>query len=351
MERIKPFVDAMMAVGNLDENQAKTLVYGCIMTWSDKPKIRPLVNINGESGTGKNGILRQIEHWCRRPKWINARNKTDAQLRDDLESTVTAFVEEADKTKEPKKCENWYQNRYDESGKKVTYKKVVVTDKGQVMSKDGTHNHFGYTFLHTQQPFVQTEMERRTLRITLFKESKRVYKATEGLVADTLKDIAKEIDWEQEIPQEYSNSAWDVWKPFIRVALSLNDNDFLEYTIEQIRLKTEEDDDTKEFEPKGVVLGEIVEMYLKALDEGRSGVAITELRKQVTERDYQLNEKQVTGLTRQLGFPIVKPHNKSHVKVESLPHMCHIVEKAGYDIAEILGDVEQVARDAVLAVN
>ena len=61
MQRVKQFIEALMKAGNLTENQAKMLVYYCIMTWSDKPRIRPIFDIHGESGTGKNGIMRQLK--------------------------------------------------------------------------------------------------------------------------------------------------------------------------------------------------------------------------------------------------------------------------------------------------
>ena len=61
LETVRPFVDALIGASNLDENQAKTLVYYCTMTWSDEPRIRPIIELNGDSGTGKNGIMRQIK--------------------------------------------------------------------------------------------------------------------------------------------------------------------------------------------------------------------------------------------------------------------------------------------------
>ena len=108
LEKVRPFIDSLMGASNLDENQAETLVYYCVMTWSDEPNIRPIIDLNGESGTGKNGIMKQIKDWCREPKWINARNMTPTQLRNELADTVTAFVEEADKTTSEKESENWY---------------------------------------------------------------------------------------------------------------------------------------------------------------------------------------------------------------------------------------------------
>ncbi|MFC1956673.1 hypothetical protein ACFLVY_00010 [Chloroflexota bacterium] len=122
------FIEALMKAGNLDINQAKTLVYYCIVTWSDEPKIRPIIDLKGESGTGKNGIMKQMKDWCAYARWINARNMTSAELRDSLADTKTVFVEEADKTKNPGESENWYQMRYEDTGRVISYRRLHSTD-------------------------------------------------------------------------------------------------------------------------------------------------------------------------------------------------------------------------------
>ena len=145
--QVEPCTVAMMGAGNLNRNQSKALIYYCAMTWSDEPKIRPIININGESASGKSGVMKQMKVWSKAPVWITARNMTPATLRDSLADTVTVFVEEADKTTDPIKAENYYQNRYDESGKAIPYKRQTVNEKGYQINVDETHNHFGYTIL------------------------------------------------------------------------------------------------------------------------------------------------------------------------------------------------------------
>ncbi|MFC1958931.1 hypothetical protein ACFLV6_03355, partial [Chloroflexota bacterium] len=295
LEEIKPFILALMGASNLDENQAKTLVYYALMTWSDVPRIRPIIDLNGESGTGKNRIMLQISPWCNDAKWIVARNITSAQLRDQLADTVTAFIDEADKTREQTLCENWYQMRYEDTGKEASYRtlQLVGKNKDKQISRQVTCNHFGYTILHTQNPFQSTEMDRRILRITIYKDSTRNYKVTEIPREEMPLEILDQIDWVKEIDGAQSNSAWDVWLPLIRIADNIGDAGFVEYAREQIQLKAEEDDLSKVYEPKGIVLSEISPLYLSALEKGRGHIAITDIRAGIRERDCVLIERQI----------------------------------------------------------
>jgi len=334
MKRIMPYVEALKKAGNLDENQAKTLVYFCIMTWSDEPKIRPIVNLNGETGTGKNGIMKQMMPWCHDAKWIVGREKTSAQLRDELANTTTAFVDEADKTNDPKSSENWYQLRYEETGKNFSYRRQKLNRSGDSVSEQVTCNHFGYTVLHTQNEFQSGEMERRTLRIRIYKNSDRLYVITEGLSHGILAQIANEIDWHSPVNQNVSNSAWDVWLPFMRVAAHLKDSEFLEYAQRQIELKNEEDNLSKVFEPIGVVFSEICELYEQALSSGKKHIEITSIRPKIKDRGYDFNERQITAIARILGLTVVYPHNKAHIKVEGEYKLKEVADKLGVSITE-----------------
>ena len=324
LAEIKPCIDAVMGAGNLNENQAKTLVYYALMTWSNVPKIRPIIDLNGESGTGKNGIMKQIMPWCRESKWVNARNITATQLRNQLADSVTAFIEEADKTQNPKEAENWYQYRYEETGKNISYGKLVLNTRGKQIYTEETHNHFGYTILHTQNPFQSTEMDRRILRITIFKDSTRGYEVTELPI-----EIVDMIDWNKEIEGALSNSAWDVWLPLMRVADYFDDTDFLAYAKEQIEIKIQEDDMSKVFEPKGIVLSEIDPLYEYCLENGKGLIAITDVKARIRERDCTLIERQIVKIAKDLGFIIGYPKNKAHIKVNSREELRQIFERAG----------------------
>lgn len=343
MKRILPLVDALMRASNLSENQAKTLIYYCLMTWSDEPKKRPILVLDGESGTGKNDLMGMMYDWCRhetgepgkRTEWVNADRMSEATLRDQLADKTTVFVEEADKTVDPAKSEGWYKIRYEETGRGKKYRRQTVNSRGYMISKEETHDHYGYTVLHVQNAFQSTEMDRRTLRVTIFKDNSRKYKVIKVPINEVPMEIAEETDWDAEIEQEYSGSAWDVWLPLMRTAKTVDDTEWLEYARKQIDLKTQEDALSKVYEPKGIVLSEIIPLYRAALDKNvmpklPNRIAITEVRKAIAERGYNYTEKQIAKAARDLGFRVYYPQNKAHIKVEGEELLKSIGARAGY---------------------
>ncbi|MFC1956674.1 hypothetical protein ACFLVY_00015 [Chloroflexota bacterium] len=189
--------------------------------------------------------------------------------------------------------------------------------------------HFGYTILHTQNPFEAPEMDRRTLRITLYKDSDRIYKLTDGLEEAELLEISKGVDWNMEIERDSSGSAWDVWLPFMRVATFFRDGEYLEYARKQIESKAEEDGLTAIYESKGAVLSEIGSIYHAALGTDKNKIPITEVRQRLNDRGYHLIERNIVKIARELGFHIVYPQGKAHVKIISLEQLKEIVERAG----------------------
>ena len=329
MERIKPLVTVLMEASNLDENQAKTLVYYCLMTWSDKPKKRPILVLDGESGTGKNDLMKLMLPWCREPKWINADRTTESVLRDQLASTVTVFVEEADKTTDSAKCEGWYKIRYEETGKGKKYRKQTVNTRGYTINKEETLDHYGYTILHVQNAFQSTEMDRRTLKMTIFKNNNRKYKVTEVPLEEVPIEIVEEIDWDAEVEQDYSGSAWDVWLPFMRIATHLEDTEWLEYARQQIDLKSKEDALSGVYELKGIVFSEIIPLYDQAVKQSIRRVAITEIRRAISERGYFYTEKQIAKAAKDLGFTVYYPQNKAHIKIEGGELLSRVKTKVG----------------------
>ena len=52
----------------------------------------------------------------------------------------------------------------------------------------------------------------------------------------------------------------------------------------------------------------------------------------MSQRSYIYNEREIAGYSRELGFTIVKPRNKAHIKVDGKARLKAILEKAGvYD--------------------
>jgi len=339
ISQVTPYIEAIMRASNLDINQAKTLVYYCVFTWCPNPEHKPLLNLNGDTETGKNTLMTLIKNWCYRPVWIKAENITAATLRDRLANSGTAFVEEADKIKDQKECETWLKMRYDNTSKSVPYRAQQAHWKKGNYNIMITANHFGYTILHTQNPFQSIELDRRIIRIDIIKDTSRSYGLPRtDLSNDILKQIAGDIDWDSEV--EGSGGAWDCWLPLMRVAGYLRDNGFVNYAFGCIEAKTEESNLSKVFEPKGVVLSEIIPRYLACLNTNATKIPITDITEAVRNRKLQFHpdERQVTGLAKQLGFTVYYPHNKAHIKVISREELESIVARQGIS-TEILTEV------------
>jgi len=338
--QVAPYIETIVRVSNLDITQAKTVVYYCVFTWCPNPRHKPLLNYDGETDTGKNDLMMVTKNWCYRPVWIKAENITAATLRDKLANSGTAFIEEADKIKDQKECETWFKMRYDKSSESVTYKAQRTDRKQRNYNKDVVANHFGYTILHTQNPFQSIELDRRIIRIHILKDTSREYALPETDLDNTvLRQIANDIDWHRETSG--SGSAWDCWLPLIRVASHLEDNDFVNYAFECIDAKTEENNQSKVFEPRGIALSEIIPRYLACLRMSQSKIPITDITTLIRNRSlpFYPDERQVTGLTKQLGFTVYYPGNKAHIKVISRGELDSIVARHGFS-PEILVESE-----------
>jgi len=116
----------------------------------------------------------------------------------------------------------------------------------------------------------------------------------------------------------------------MQIAAHLGDDAFLEYASQQIEEKTEEDDLTKVFEPKGIVLSEIIPIYEIASNTGHKHISFTTLRAVIKDRGYDFSEKEIVSYAKALGFTVVYPHNKAHLKVEGLQRLHDIYERAGF---------------------
>ena len=339
LQILTPYIDALMQVSNLNINQAKTVVYYCIFTWCPNPPFKPLLNLDGETGTGKNKTMEQIKNWCYRPVWIKAENATPATFRDKLAGSGTAFIEEVDKVKEPKlECETWLKMRYDSTSASVEYRAQQVLDQRGNVNRMVRTNHFGYTVMHTQNPFQSIELDRRIIKIHIVKNTGREYALPRtDLGNQVLVTIARNIPWDTEVPG--SGSAFDCWLPLIRVASYLEDNDFVNYAFQCIEEKTEETNLSKVFEPQGVVLSEIIPAYLNCLTLNKPGLPITTVTAAIRTRNVQFfpDERQVTQFAKRLGFEIYYPHNKAHIKVISREHLKSISDRQGID-TEVLTD-------------
>jgi hypothetical protein len=364
LKLINPHINALMKASNIDKNKAKTLFYYCMMTWALNEDIhkKPILLITGESGTGKNELMELMYNWClhekkdskkSRPEWIKGDQITEAQLRDELADTTTAFIEEGDKAKVLKDAENWYKLRYDETSRQKSYRKYSLNKYMKSVYTDEMRNHFGFTVIHAQNPFQTPEFQRRTITVNIEKDETKTYKKSPVVLDPIISDICHEkIHWSSKLEFNLSGSAWDCWEPFLRIATFLDDKKYIEYVFDSIKLKKDEDDSNKFFEPKYVVLAEIIPIYLKRLKGNKNKIAITELRDLVKKRDANLNEMQISKHARNWGFETYRPGGRTNIKVINKKVLEQIAAKAQIPLEDVEEEevMEPVGIGAAVAV-
>lgn len=81
---------------------------------------------------------------------------------------------------------------------------------------------------------------------------------------------------------------------------------------------------------KGSVLIQVSIEYIRGLHSGNRLIAITGLRRRLREDKYLVIEREIVRFAKELGFTVVYPHNKAHIKVESEQQLRDIAESAGF---------------------
>ncbi len=117
----------------------------------------------------------------------------------------------------------------------------------------------------------------------------------------------------------------------MRGARHLGEEEFIEYAKEQVKLKREADDTSKVFEPRGVVLSEIWDTYVKSDKKGNMDIPLTEIRSNLKIRDYFIVESQISREAKSLGFRIVYKRNKRYIQISCLEELNSILVKNGYE--------------------
>ena len=323
------FVGTMQDASSLDKHRATTVVYYCIMTYHDGFKFIPILNLNGESGTGKStGILYLMSQWAKDALFFSVEEDSRVSVRNKLANRRTVLVDEADHTNDQASAEGWYKKRSEVINQNAEYS-VQQTGSERNYNVRGIFNHFGFTVLHTQEPLITGQMERRTLSITVYKDNTRTYSIYPAqLNTDLLKMVSDRVDWNSPMS---SNTAWDVWAPFYRIGAYLGNTEYCAWIEEQVVTKLEDDSLSGVFEPKGVIFSEIAKHYSETVSNlsGIYRLAITEIVHKTRQRGYHYNEKQVVGFIKEMGLTIKYPQNAAHVYVDHMDELKAVAKKIG----------------------
>jgi hypothetical protein len=138
----KKTIPAIMGASGITKEQAKTCLYYAIATYflPDKLEIMPILEIIGPHGTGKTNLLKQLQMMVNKPKLIGG--KTYSALRDNLDSTITALIDDGDKI-----AEEILINRYSRIDSIIEHK--IQSPMGWVIKQSDV---FGATIITKREP-------------------------------------------------------------------------------------------------------------------------------------------------------------------------------------------------------
>jgi len=84
------------------------------------------------------------------------------------------------------------------------------------------------------------------------------------------------------------------------------------------------------FGSSGVLILILAPIYAQSLSRGVRMIAVTEVKQKLIEAGFQAHEREIVKISRELGFSLIYPHNKSHILVESEGKIVEISTRAGF---------------------
>lgn len=233
-------ISALVRASGISRQQAKTCFYYAVATHllPDQLELIAILAIIGALGTGKSGLLAQLVKMVNLPKQIGA--ESQSTLRDELDGTVTALIDEGDKIYEP-----YLQRRYAKDTSQISFKVPVADDKG--WQKVGAAI-FGATIIVRRTPFSDPATKSRSIVIPT-KYHPGTYEITE-IDIDEIKKIAASVSPDLTSSHRIKNN----WQPVQSVASALGDNEWLKYSEKQIEKDTQAMMAGQDFEPEEAIL-------------------------------------------------------------------------------------------------
>lgn len=291
----KVYVPAIMGASGITKEQAKTCLYYAVATYliPDTLKRIPLLLIHGSHGTGKTSLLNQMVKMVNKPKKITA--KTFATLRDSLNNTTTALIDEGDQI-----IEELLINRYDVKTSSVVHNMPL----GNNMFRRTKANIFGATIIVRRTPFQDPALTSRSIIIkTQYRPGEYKIKPFKKARA-ALSDIAEDI----ELNNKTSDRIRDNWMPLQAVAESLNDDGWLEYSNKEIEKSSKSFIGGQKYEPEQALLIVLRENMTSEGSSVANDVELSVIRNELKMVfDIHMKNSQIEAVCRDLGF-IIRVH-------------------------------------------
>ena len=151
------YISALIRASGISRQQAKTCFYYAIATHllPDNLELMPILAIIGALGTGKSKLMAQLGKMVKQSKLIGA--ESQSTLRDELDGTVTALIDEGDKVYEP-----YLQRRYAKETSSISFKQ----EAGDIGWRKVEADIFGATIIVRRTPFADQATKSRSIVIT-----------------------------------------------------------------------------------------------------------------------------------------------------------------------------------------
>jgi hypothetical protein len=300
--RLGGYISALIGASGISRQQAKTCFYYAVATHllPEKLQLMPILAIIGPLGTGKSKLLAQLGKMVKQPKLIGA--ESQSTLRDELDKTVTALLDEGDKV-----YEAYLVRRYAKETSQISYKQ----ETGDMGWRKVEAEIFGGTIIVRRTPFADQATKSRSIVIAT-KYNPGSYKVTDI----NMEEIMKIADGAS-LTLKSSHRIKDNWLPLQSIAASLKDEEWLEFSEKQIEKDTLAMMASQDFEPEEAVLAALKEQMLDTAGgiSAASDVQISAL-KDILKQHYDLKLKvfQIKEICSGLGFKVVTTANYPTVK-------------------------------------
>lgn len=299
----EPYISALLGASGISLYQAKTCLYYAVATHylPDKIDTMPILALIGVIGTGKTKLINQLRKMVKQPKTIGA--ESQSTLRDELDGTVTALIDEGDKV-----YEDYLVRRYARDASKISYK---LPNKDSNGWRKVDANIFGATIIARRTPFADVATQSRAIIITT------KYKPGNYEVTDIDEENILKMAENASLTLTSSQRIRDNWLSLQAIATSIGDREWLEFSEKQIEKDIQAMMASQDFEPEEAILSALkAEMLTEA---GRvpieKDVSISDL-KGILKHHYDLKLKgfQIKEICSDLGFKVVTTGNYPTVK-------------------------------------
>ena len=309
-----------------DLYQCRKLAYYAVCTHYVKDyNVFPGLAIYGAPGTGKSDTIDVLKLTCGKVVPITGETTTDAALKACMKQAElgTLVIEEADSVTS-RAIENILVTRYSRSSADV--KQMVSDGKDWKLAAAGS---FGATICHRRNLFRDPALIRRVITVQTKRKKGTYIKVTKethgGLIAEYHRQLGFQPEWPK-ITNEWDvePAIIDCYKPLIALAKLINDTEFLEALVDEMRkassrlIKEEEYLDNQVL--LKVLIGLVANKVKETIPTNRLNIEINLIDPAVTKEfgfscpTVKLSANQRNRILREdLGFDIRSSHGKNRL--------------------------------------